>query len=138
MAQFQETAAAQGIALEVAIPPDLPLLLIDADQISQALVNLVENALKFTPPQGRVSIAARALPEGVEVQVKDTGVGVAAQHLPHLFERFYKVDRSRRDGGTGLGLAIVQQSIAAHGGHIAVTSREGAGCVFTFTLPRAE
>lgn len=138
MAQFQEAAAAQGIALEVTIPPDLPLLLIDADQISQALVNLVENALKFTPPPGQVSIAARSLPEWVEVQVKDTGIGVAPQHLPHLFERFYKVDRSRRDGGTGLGLAIVQQSIAAHGGRIAVTSREGEGCVFTFTLPRAE
>lgn len=138
MAQFQAMAAAQGIALEVDLPADLPLLAVDAEQISQALVNLVENALKFTPPPGKVSIAARALPEEVEVQVKDSGVGVAPQHLPHLFERFYKVDRSRRDGGSGLGLAIVKQSIAAHGGRIAVTSREGEGCVFTFTLPRAE
>ena len=136
--QFQAMAAAKGIALEVDTPADLPLAMIDADQISQALVNLVENALKFTPPPGRVSIAARALPEWVEVQVKDSGVGVAPQHLPHLFERFYKVERSRRDGGTGLGLAIVKQSIAAHGGRISVTSREGEGCVFTFTLPRAE
>ena len=136
--QFQAAAAAKGIALEVDTPADLPLVMIDADQISQALVNLVENALKFTPPPGRVSITARALPEWVEVQVKDSGVGVAPQHLPHLFERFYKVERSRRDGGTGLGLAIVKQTIAAHGGRISVTSREGEGCVFTFTLPRAE
>ena len=136
--QFQAAAAAKGIVLEVDTPADLPLAMIDADQISQALVNLVENALKFTPPPGRVSITARALPEWIEVQVKDSGVGVAPQHLPHLFERFYKVERSRRDGGTGLGLAIVKQSIEAHGGRIAVTSREGEGCVFTFTLPRAE
>ena len=136
--QFQAMAAAKGIVLEVDTPADLPLAMIDADQISQALVNLVENALKFTPPPGRVSITARALPEWVEVQVKDSGVGVAPQHLPHLFERFYKVERSRRDGGTGLGLAIVKQTIAAHGGRISVTSREGEGCVFTFTLPRAE
>ena len=71
------------------------------------------------------------------MQVKDSGVGVAPQHLPHLFERFYKVDRSRRDGGTGLGLAIVKQSVDAHGGRITVASREGEGCTFTFTIPRA-
>lgn len=136
--QFQETAAAKGVALTVSTPEDLPLLMADGDNLSQVLVNLVENALKFTPPQGRVSITARALPDWVEVQVKDSGVGVAPQHLPHLFERFYKVDRSRRDGGTGLGLAIVKQSVEAHGGRITVDSREGEGCTFTFTIPRAE
>ncbi len=136
--QFQETAAAKAVDLTVAVPDDLPLLMADGDKLSQVLVNLVENALKFTPPQGQVVIAARALPDWVEVQVKDSGVGVAPQHLPHLFERFYKVDRSRRDGGTGLGLAIVKQSIEAHGGRITVASREGEGCTFTFTIPRAE
>lgn len=136
--QFQETAAAKGVDLTVSAPEDLPLLMADGDNLSQVLVNLVENALKFTPPQGQVSITARALPDWVEVQVKDSGVGVAAQHLPHLFERFYKVDRSRRDGGTGLGLAIVKQSVEAHGGRITVDSREGEGCTFTFTIPRAE
>ena len=136
--QFQETAAAKAVDLTVAVPEDLPLLMADGDKLSQVLVNLVENALKFTPPQGQVVIAARALPDWVEVQVKDSGVGVAPQHLPHLFERFYKVDRSRRDGGTGLGLAIVKQSVEAHGGRITVASREGEGCTFTFTIPRAE
>lgn len=136
--QFQETAAAKGVELTVSAPEDLPLLMADGDNLSQVLVNLVENALKFTPPQGQVSITARALPDWVEVQVKDSGVGVAAQHLPHLFERFYKVDRSRRDGGTGLGLAIVKQSVEAHGGRITADSREGEGCTFTFTIPRAE
>lgn len=136
--QFQETAAAKAVDLTVAVPEDLPLLMADGDKLSQVLVNLVENALKFTPPQGQVLIQARALPDWVEVQVKDSGVGVAPQHLPHLFERFYKVDRSRRDGGTGLGLAIVKQSVEAHGGRITVSSREGEGCTFTFTIPRAE
>ena len=136
--QFQETAVAKAVALTVAVPEDLPLLMADGDKLSQVLVNLVENALKFTPPQGQVLIQARALPDWVEVQVKDSGVGVAPQHLPHLFERFYKVDRSRRDGGTGLGLAIVKQSVEAHGGRITVASREGEGCTFTFTIPRAE
>ena len=138
LGQFKERAAAKGVTLAAAAPEDLPLIMADGDQISQVLVNLVENALKFTPAQGRVSIAARALPDWVEVEVKDNGVGVAPQHLPHLFERFYKVDRSRRDGGTGLGLAIVKQSVEAHGGRIAVESKEGEGCTFTFTIPRAE
>lgn len=136
--QFQETAAVKAVDLTIAVPEDLPLLMADGDKLSQVLVNLVENALKFTPPQGQVVIAARALPDWVEVQVKDSGVGVAPQHLPHLFERFYKVDRSRRDGGTGLGLAIVKQSVEAHGGRITAASREGEGCTFTFTIPRAE
>ena len=136
--QFQETAAAKAVDLTIAVPEDLPLLMADGDKLSQVLVNLVENALKFTPPQGQVLIQARALPDWVEVQVKDSGVGVAPQHLPHLFERFYKVDRSRRDVGTGLGLAIVKQSVEAHDGRITVASREGEGCTFTFTIPRAE
>ena len=136
--QFWETAAAREVALDSQIPDDLPLLLADGDKLSQVMVNLVENALKFTPPRGRISIAAQPKADWVEVRLSDTGVGVAAQHLPHIFERFYKVNRSRRDGGTGLGLAIVKQLVEAHGGQITVESREGEGCAFTFTIPRAE
>ena len=73
----------------------------------------------------------------VEVSVSDTGIGIAKEHLPRIFERFYKVDRSRRDRGTGLGLAIVKHIVQAHGGDVRVESREGEGSTFTFTVPRA-
>ena len=73
----------------------------------------------------------------MQIVLKDTGIGVAPQHLPHIFERFYKVNRSRRDSGTGLGLSIVKQLVEAHGGRITVESKEGEGCAFTFTVPRA-
>ena len=139
--QFLEMAAAREVTIESRVPDDLPLIMADGDKLSQVLVNLVENALKFTPPQGRIDIEAQATPDApdyVEVRLKDTGIGVAPQHLPHLFERFYKVNRSRRDGGTGLGLAIVKQLVEAHGGRITVESREGEGCAFIFTVPSAE
>ena len=139
--QFLETAAARQVTIESRVPDDLPLLMADGDKLSQVLVNLVENALKFTPSQGRIDIEAQVRPDApdyVEVRLKDTGIGVAPQHLPHLFERFYKVNRSRRDGGTGLGLAIVKQLVEAHGGRITVESREGEGCAFIFTVPSAE
>ena len=115
----------------------MPLIMADGDKLNQILVNLVENALKFTQPQGRIAIEAQPTPGWMEIRVKDTGIGVAPQHLPHLFERFYKADRSRRDVGTGLGLAIVKQLVEAHGGRITVESREGEGCNFTFTMPQA-
>jgi two-component system phosphate regulon sensor histidine kinase PhoR len=136
--QFKEPAAARKVTIEDTIPEDLPLLLADSDKLSQVLVNLVENALKFTPPKGRVSIKARPLNGNVEIELKDTGPGIAPQHLPHLFERFYKVDRARRDGGTGLGLAIVKQVVEAHGGQVRVESSEGLGSTFTFTIPQAK
>lgn len=138
--QFREAAAAREVVIESRVTYDLPPVMADGDKLSQVLVNLVENSLKFSRPQGRINIEAQPAPGGpgyVEVRLKDTGIGVAPQHLPHLFERFYKVDRSRRDGGTGLGLAIVKQLVEAHGGRITVESREGEGCAFIFTIPRA-
>ena len=136
--QFSETAAAQDVAIVTDLPADLPLVLSDGEKLTQVFVNLVENALKFTPAGGQISVRARTRDDGVQVELRDTGIGVAPQHLPHLFERFYKVNRSRRDSGTGLGLAIVKQLVEAHGGHITVASQEGEGCVFTFTIPCAE
>ncbi len=130
-------AEAQQVAIEVAMPADLPLAMVDKGRFGQILANLLENALKFTPSGGRITITGAAGADCLSVTVSDTGVGVAPQHLPHLFERFYKVDRSRRDGGTGLGLAIVKQLVEAQGGRITVDSREGEGCAFTFTAPIA-
>lgn len=135
--KFDEDAASGEVAIVAEIDEDLPLLLADAEKLTQVFVNLMENALKFTPAGGAIHINAETLEQCVRVQLRDTGIGVAPQHLPHLFERFYKVNRSRRDGGTGLGLAIVKQLVEAHGGNISVASREGEGCAFTFTIPLA-
>ncbi|MCY4653466.1 MAG: ATP-binding protein, partial [Dehalococcoidia bacterium] len=135
--RFETTAASRGVKLLDEIPDDLPYLMADAGKLDQILTNLVENALKFTPQGGCVSLSARTVEAGIEIQVADTGVGVPREHLPHIFERFYKVDRSRRNVGTGLGLAITRRLVQAHGGNIKVSSIEGEGSVFTFNLSRA-
>ena len=135
--QFSETAAAQDVDLVDDLAEDLPPVMADGEKLTQIFLNLVENSLKFTPPGGEIRIGAEAEEEQVRILFRDTGIGVAPQHLPHIFERFYKVDRSRRDGGTGLGLSIVKQLVEAHGGRITVESKEGEGCAFTFNVPRA-
>ena len=135
--QFVEIAAAQDVDLVDDLAEDLPPVMVDEEKMTQIFVNLVENSLKFTPPGGEIIIRAEPEEERVQIVLKDTGIGVAPQHLPHIFERFYKVNRSRRDGGTGLGLSIVKQLVEAHGGQITVESKEGEGCAFTFTVPRA-
>ncbi len=110
----------------------------DAEKLRQVIANLLDNALKFTPRGGTIDLRADYLEqEGVLVQVRDSGPGIAPEHLPHLFERFYKVDRSRRDQGTGLGLAIAKHIVEQHGGEIGVESTRGAGSTFWFTLPRS-
>ena len=134
--QFADIALSQEVEIATDVAEDLPQVMADGEKLTQVFVNLVENALKFTPAKGAISIHAQAQDEYVRVQLQDTGIGVAPQHLPHLFERFYKVNRSRRDSGTGLGLSIVKQLVEAHGGQIRVESKEGEGCIFTFTIPR--
>ena len=130
-------AHSNGVKLLILIPDDLPYLMADSGKLDQILTNLLENALKFTPKGGRVSLSAKTDRKGVKIQVSDTGIGIPREHLPHIFERFYKVDRSRNDVGTGLGLAITRRLAQAHGGDIAVHSVEGEGSAFTFTLSRA-
>ena len=135
--QFEEVAASQEVGVMEELDDDLPWVMADGEKLTQVFVNLVENSLKFTPPGGEIRVSAEAGDEQVQIVLKDTGIGVAPQHLPHIFERFYKVNRSRRDSGTGLGLSIVKQLVEAHGGRITVESKEGEGCAFTFTVPRA-
>ena len=135
--RFEMRAGSNGVKLLSRIPDDLPYLMADAGKLDQILTNLVENALKFTPEGGHVSLSAKTAREGVEIEVADTGIGIPREHLPHIFERFYKVDRSRRDGGTGLGLAITRRLAEAHGGDLTVSSVEGEGSVFTLNLSRA-
>lgn len=108
----------------------------DAGRLTQLLVNLIDNALVHTPPGGRITIRLTSLPEHVALHVEDTGTGIAPEHLPHIFERFYRADpaRARESGGTGLGLAIVKEIAEAHGGTVAVKSTPGQGTRFTVTL----
>ena len=100
--------------------------------------NLVSNAIMHTPSGGQITIRARAIYGEVLVSVDDTGEGIEEQHLPYIFERFYRADasRSRATGGTGLGLAIVKQVVEAHGGQVEAASAPGSGSSFTFTLPQ--
>ena len=128
------------IALYVEMPTiDLPLVEADPQRVGQILRNLLSNAIKHTPPQGAIYVSTRVVRQEVEVRVRDTGEGIAAEHLPSLFKRFYRADpsRSRATGGTGLGLAIVEKLVHAHGGHVSVQSKLGKGSCFTFTLPIA-
>ncbi len=149
-------AAAGGITLQADLPADLPLVDVDPQRIGQVLGNLLTNALTHTPSGGEVVVSARRCPEPcpepgrrvvegareseVELIISDTGEGILPEHLPYIFERFYRADRSRSraTGGTGLGLAIARQLVEAHGGRIEVESQLGQGTVFTFTLPVAE
>jgi two-component system, OmpR family, phosphate regulon sensor histidine kinase PhoR len=128
-----------GLSLQVEYPEELPQVLADRPRIEQVMINLLHNAIKFTPAGGSIFVSARAQGEGPEAQivfeVRDTGVGIPADDLPRIFERFYKADRARSGGGTGLGLAIARHLVEAHGGRIWVKSREGQGSSFFFSLP---
>ncbi len=126
-----------GLTLTLECPPDLPAVLADASRMQQVVVNLLHNAIKFTSTGGQVTV--RAVPQDREVlfTVSDTGIGIAAEDLPRIFERFYKVDRSRATTGTGLGLAIARHLVEAHAGRIWAESQVGKGSAFYFTLPLA-
>lgn len=113
----------------------LPAVQADATRIEQVLVNLIHNAIKFTPGGGRITVSAGRRDGWVEFSVQDTGVGIAAEDQARIFERFYKTDPSRNRSGTGLGLAIARHVVEAHGGRIGVESHEGQGSRFFFTLP---
>jgi two-component system phosphate regulon sensor histidine kinase PhoR len=129
---------AGGRALELRPAPDDVTVLADRDRLAQVMTNLLDNAIKFTPEGGRIAVGWRALNGEVEVTVADNGPGISPADLPHIFERFYKTDRSRAAaaGGTGLGLAITKHIVEAHGGRIRVASAPGEGTTFAFTLPR--
>jgi two-component system phosphate regulon sensor histidine kinase PhoR len=151
----QAERADLDLALDVS--SDLPLILSDSERLQQVVTNLVHNAIKFTPPGGSIQVSASRLdssgrdwtswgPPEVErgaletgdwllITVTDTGVGIAADDLPRVFERFFKADRARSGGGTGLGLAIAKHIVQAHGGHIWAESVEGQGSTFFVALP---
>jgi signal transduction histidine kinase len=135
---WQRARQVDGGAHDLALVLNQPTMVLgDRERLVQLLWNLVENALRYTPAGGRVSVALRDQGDLVELMVTDTGLGIEPQHLPHIFERFYRADwvRQRQEGSTGLGLAIVKQIAEAHGGQVQVHSAPGEGSTFTVSLP---
>ncbi|HLF73264.1 MAG TPA: ATP-binding protein [Anaerolineales bacterium] len=133
--RMQLQAERAGLSLRVECPAGLPNVRVDAQRLEQVLVNLVHNAIKFTRPGGEVVLSAGAEEGFVQFAVRDTGAGIPADEVARIFERFYRVDRSRTGSGTGLGLSIAKHIIEAHGGRIWAESIEGRGSTFLFSIP---
>jgi signal transduction histidine kinase len=136
--KFKPLAGAAGINLKVSLPGSMPTIIGDGDRLAQVFTNLVDNALKFTPRDGTVTLRAIQDKGEVQVSVSDTGKGIPAEAISHIFDRFYQADGSRANGdkgGAGLGLAIVHEIVAAHGGRISVRSALGRGTGFIVHLP---
>ncbi len=136
---LRKKAEEKGVKVLIAFGDEIPKVMADERRLSQVLLNLIDNAIKYTPEGGSVTISASQKDMCVQVDVSDTGIGIPEKDLPRIFERFYRVDkaRSRELGGTGLGLAIVKHIVLAHGGDVWVKSRLGSGSVFSFTIPKA-
>jgi signal transduction histidine kinase len=141
---FRARAAERRLALDVSAPAELPPLQADPQELTAAINHLMDNAIKFTPAGGEISVSARQATgadghPGVEVTVRDTGIGIPADQHEKIFDRFYQVDSSltRQYGGVGIGLAVVKQCIEAHGSRVTVESEPGKGSTFRFMLPLA-
>ena len=134
---FSELASRQGVKLGGSVEANIDPVTMDTQRIGRVLNNLIGNALRHTPAQGEVRVHARRIGSGVEVTVSDTGDGIRPEDLPHVFDSFYRGEksRSRATGGAGLGLAISRGIVQAHGGEIKVQSESGRGSQFTFNLP---
>jgi two-component system phosphate regulon sensor histidine kinase PhoR len=113
----------------------LPPVSADKEMVGEVVTNILQNAIKFTPPGGKVKVHTGVEGGEVVVSISDTGIGIGPEDLPHIFERFYKADKARNSAGTGLGLAIARHIIQVHGGRIWVESEPGKGSTFIFTLP---
>ena len=133
--RMQVQAERANIAVRVEFEENLPGVEVDSQRLEQVLINLIHNAVKFTRPGGEVTLCADSLPGEVRFAVRDTGVGIPADEVSRIFERFYRVDKSRTGRGTGLGLSIAKHIVEAHGGKIWAESTEGQGSTFYFTIP---
>jgi histidine kinase len=131
--------AKKGVSLTLKLPASLPSVTADTDRLLQVITNLLDNALQYTPTGGQVTISAEARGYEILVQVEDTGIGIPAEHLPHIFDRFYRVDKSRSrqfGGGSGIGLTISKHLVEAHNGRLwAESTGNGQGSTFSFTIP---
>jgi two-component system, OmpR family, phosphate regulon sensor histidine kinase PhoR len=133
--QLSPLATKQNVTLNAMLSGNLPAAKIDRDRISQTITNLIHNAIKFNRTGGSVTITTSSDDKAITVKVIDTGIGIPKANLQHVFERFYKADKSRTNSGSGLGLAIAKHTIEAHGGTIWAQSEEGNGSTFSFTIP---
>lgn len=132
-ATFEQQALQKSITLELDIPAPIPPIRLDETRMAQVVANLVSNALRYTPPEGRIILGAREEEDAVVLTVRDTGVGISKEDLPHVFDRFYQADDS---GASGLGLAIARALVIAHGGMLEVESTKGKGTLMRIRLPR--
>jgi len=134
--QVYPLAEEKNLALDAAIPASLPIYG-DTDHLIRLFLNLLDNAIKYTPPKGRIHLKAIRDAAQVRVEVHNTGAGIPSEHIPHVFKRFYRVegDRSSQSGGAGLGLAIAYEIVRLHGGEIRVESQPGQGATFIVSLP---
>jgi two-component system phosphate regulon sensor histidine kinase PhoR len=128
-------AERKQISISAELGKDLPAVRADRERIQQVITNIMHNAIKYTPDSGKIKVKSSKTPEGVTVTFEDTGVGISQADLPHIFERFFKADKSRSTEGSGLGLAISKHIVQAHNGQIWVKSEEGKGSTFGFSLP---
>lgn len=138
--KFTPQSQRAGVKIELDVPENLPPLIVDGDHLAQVFTNLTDNALKFTPHDGTVTLRAFIETDKMHISVSDTGSGIPEEDIPHIFQRFYQADPARKGGethGAGLGLAIAHEIIAAHGGRISVRSRVGAGTTMEVILPLA-
>jgi signal transduction histidine kinase len=135
---YRSAARDQGVSIVVDVPEDLPQVWADPTRIAHVFANLLSNALKYTPPGGKVSLSARAEEETVRFRISDTGIGIPDRYIPRIFEQFFRVPEQGPGTGAGLGLAIVKEIVEAHGGTVGVESREGEGSTFLFSLRRTD
>jgi two-component system, NtrC family, sensor histidine kinase KinB len=135
---FRRAAQDQGVSLSVELPSDLPDVRADLTRINPVFGNLISNALRYTPPGGKITLSGKAEEEQVRFFIADTGRGIPGKYLPRVFEQFFRIPEQGTETGAGLGLAIVKEIVEAHGGTVGVENGEGKGSIFTFTLRRAD
>jgi signal transduction histidine kinase len=133
---YEDLAEDSGLALQIDAPDGL-IVDMDRVRIRQVIANLIDNAVKYTPEGGRITVAATASEGDAVITVSDTGAGIAEEDLPRIWDRLYRADRSRSTRGLGLGLSLVRAIVQAHGGSVAVQSAPGSGSRFEFRLPRS-
>jgi signal transduction histidine kinase len=138
-ANLKPRAAEKGLAVNLVLHPDLPVIRANAGLLRQALLHLIDNALLYTD-QGEITLRTAEEAQGIVIEVSDTGIGIAEEHLAHIFERFYKVDPARTAGrsGVGLGLAMVKKIVESHKGTVTVDSAPGQGSTFRLHLPLSQ
>ena len=136
---LEKSAKDKSLSIKLALPADLPKILGDHKRLSQVFLNLLDNAIKYTPEGGSITVSASCQEKVAQIDISDTGIGISEKDLPRIFERFYRVDkaRSRELGGTGLGLSIVKHIVQAHNGQVWMQSTLGQGSTFSFTIPIA-